>query len=309
MSELTDGELAFLERLAGRLPAAPPGQTWVGDDCAVLADGRLLATDLLVEGVHFRTEWATPADIGFKALAVNVSDLAAMGGDPEAAVAAVAVPATATGVADGLLEGLAEAAEAFGCPLVGGDTSVGPALYVAVTVTGTSRPPAPVLRSGADPGQTIFVTGPLGGAAATLRRLDAGEALSPAGARPLLRPTPRLPEGRAAADAGAAAMLDLSDGLAVDAGRIAHASGVGVRIRASAVPVAEGASLDEALGGGEDYELCFVATDPARVTAGFAAAGLRPPVAVGVTTGEAAVLVEDGSGTRPLVGGWEHPIR
>src|SRR5262245_14602077 len=96
------GERAFLRRLAERLPGPPPGQAWAGDDAAVLGDGRLLATDLLVEGVHFRSAWTTPEDVGYKALAVNLSDIAAMGGTPEAAVAAVALPAGSTGVADRL---------------------------------------------------------------------------------------------------------------------------------------------------------------------------------------------------------------
>ena len=108
--------------------------------------GALVATDLLVEGVHFRSAWASPVDIGFKALAVNLSDIAAMGGTPESAVVAVALPPDRPGLADDLLAGLIECAEQFDCPLVGGDTSTGPELFVAVTVTGWAE--RPVLRSG-----------------------------------------------------------------------------------------------------------------------------------------------------------------
>jgi thiamine-monophosphate kinase len=274
-------ELEFVRRLAGRLPA-------VGDDCAVLEGGRLICTDLLVDGVHFRSSWASPEDIGWKALAVNLSDIAAMGGEPEAAVAAVALPEGVS--ADAVLEGLLRCGEAFGCELVGGDTSTGPELFVAVTVTG--RADRPVLRSGAQPGDTVFVTGPLGGAAAVLARLDAGEPVADPSA--LHRPVPRLAEGRAAAAAGATAMLDLSDGLALDARRLAEASGVRIELDPDRIPVAEGASLEQAVGGGDDYELCFTAPEP-----------LAGTIAVGrVTEGEGAVL-----GDQPLAGGWQHDLR
>jgi thiamine-monophosphate kinase len=294
------GERGFLRRLAERLPRPPPGQTWVGDDAAVLSDGRLVASDLLVEGVHFRSSWASPADVGFKALAVNLSDLAAMGGRPESAVAAVALPSDRPGLADQLLDGLVECAERFACPLVGGDTSSGPHLVVAVTVTGHAE--RPILRSRARPGQTIFVTGPLGGAASVLARLEAGESVDDA--RPLHRPLPRLEEGAVAARAGATAMLDLSDGLAMDLPRIAEASRIGIRVKQEAVPIAAGATSAQALGGGDDYELCFVAADGAQVREAFASHGLREPVAIGSTTASGDVLLDG----RPLEGGWEHDV-
>jgi len=285
------GEFAFLERLAARLPGPPAGEVWIGDDAAVLDGGRLLATDLLVDGVHVRTEWASPADIGWKALVVNLSDVAAMGGEPEAAVAAVALPPGGGAVGDGLVDGLAEAAETYGCPLVGGDLSTGPVLMLSVAVTGTTRPPAPVLRSGARPGDTVFVTGPLGAARAVLERLEAGDAVDP---RPLHRPVPRLPEGRTAAEAGATAMLDLSDGLSVDLRRIGRASGVGFRIDAAAVPVGAGATLEQAVLGGDDYELCFTAPAP-----------VDGAIPIGVATEALDVLLDD----QPLPeGGWEHPL-
>jgi thiamine-monophosphate kinase len=295
-----DGELAFIQRLGERLPGPPPGQTWIGDDCAVLADGRLIATDLLVEGVHFRSAWASPRDVGFKALAVNLSDLAAMGGTPESAVAAVALPEGRAGLADELVDGLAGCAERFGCPLVGGDTSTGPELFLAVTVTGHAD--RPVLRSGASPGEAVFVTGPLGGAAAVLERLDAGDPVIDPSA--LHRPVPRLAEGRAAAEAGATAMLDLSDGLAVDLRRLVDASGVGIVVDPDKVPVATGATMTQAVGGGDDYELCFTALDPERVRAAFKRAGLREPVAIGRTTDADGAQLGD----QPLEGGWEHAV-
>lgn len=293
-----EGEFAFIDRLAARLSPRPDGQVGVGDDCAVLEGNRLIATDLLVEGVHFRSAWASPADIGWKALAVNLSDIAAMGGTPESAVIAVALPPDRPGLADELVAGLLECAEQHGCPLVGGDTSAGPELFLAVTVTG--RADRPVLRSGASPGEAVFVTGPLGAAAAALPRLREGAEAPTAPA--LHRPLPRIGEGRAAAAAGATAMLDLSDGLAVDLPRIAMASGVGVVL--DEVPVAAGATPAEAVGGGDDYELCFTAADPDRVRAAFAERGLREPIAVGTTTHGTDVTLDG----QPLAGGWEHRI-
>ena len=296
---MPEGEFAFIERLAGGLPARPDGQVGVGDDCAVLEGNRLIATDLLVEGVHFRSAWATPADIGWKALAVNLSDIAAMGGTPESAVVAVALPADRPGLADDLLAGLLECAERYACPLVGGDTSGGPDLFLAVTVTGHAE--RPVLRAGARPGETVFVTGALGGAAAALEQLEVGNDAPSADA--LHRPLPRLGEGRAAAEGGATAMLDLSDGLAVDLPRIARASRVGITLES--VPIAVGATEAQAVGGGDDYELCFTAPDPDRVSATFAEAGLREPIAIGLTTDGTRVTLRG----QPLAGGWEHRLR
>jgi len=296
---MAEGEFAFIERLAARLPARPEGQVGVGDDCAVLEGDRLIATDLLVEGVHFRSAWASPSDIGWKALAVNLSDIAAMGGTPESAVVAVALPSARPGLADDLLAGLLQCAERFDCPLVGGDTSTGPELFISVTVTG--RADRPVLRSGAGPGETVFVTGPLGGAAAALGQLEAGNEAPSAEA--LHRPLPRIGVGLAAAAAGATAMLDLSDGLAVDLPRIARSSGVGIAL--VAVPVAEHATEQQAVGGGDDYELCFTAPDPDRVRAAFAEAGLRTPIPIG-TTAEGIDVMLNG---QPLDGGWEHQLR
>ena len=303
------GEHAFVERLATRLPAPPPGQTWVGDDAAVVADGIMVATDVLVAGVHFDLEWMAAPDVGWKALAVNLSDLAAMAAEPIAAVVALVVPPAPPGVADEVVDGLAEAAEAHGCPLVGGDTSAGPVLTVAVTVVGRVRPGGPVLRSGARPGDGVFVTGALGAAACGLRTLLAGGAPPDAHRLALVRPEPRLREGVAAATAGATAMIDLSDGLATDLGHVCAASGVGARVDAALLPVAAGAELADAVAGGEDYELCFTAGDPATVSEAFRRAGLEAPTPVGEVTdaGDRVLVMPDGS-AEPLRGGWEHGV-
>jgi thiamine-monophosphate kinase len=304
------GEFAFLERLRQALPELPAGQVGVGDDAAVLAGGLLFCTDVLTEGVHFDLRWSTPADVGWKALAVNLSDVAAMGGMPRAAVCGVVLGAGRKGEADELAAGLMAAALELGCPLVGGDTVVGAALTVTVAVIGDSPDGGAVLRSGARPGDSIFVTGPLGGSRAALGALRRGEAADPVALARLQRPVPRVVEGRMAAGAGASAMIDLSDGLSSDLAHICRASGVGARLEASAVPLGPGAGVEDALSGGDDYELCFTAADPERVAEAFAAAGLHLPAPIGtVIPGDEVFLSTPRGGTWPLApSGWEHTV-
>jgi thiamine-monophosphate kinase len=270
----------------------------------------LFAIDVLTEGVHFDFRWATPADVGWKALAVNLSDVAAMGGTPRAAVCGVVLGAGRQGEADALAAGLMAAAGELGCPLVGGDTVVGAALTVTVAVLGDAPEDGAVLRSGAQPGESIFVTGPLGGAKAALAALRRDSDPDPVALARLQRPVPRLLEGRTAAAAGATAMIDLSDGLSSDLAHICRASGVGARLEASALPVGPGATPDDAVSGGDDYELCFTAPNPARVAEAFAAAGLHLPAPIGVVTvGDELLLATPGGVTWPLApSGWEHRV-
>lgn len=289
------GEFAAISQLASALAATlgdPPGdETWIGDDAAVLAPpvGRLLlTTDVSVAGVHADLSLVSIADLGWRTLVASVSDIAAMGGRPLHAVVAVAGPPD-TDLA-GLYDGLAAAAAAFACPVVGGDLSAADRLSVAVAVTGDlPDPPTAVLRSGARPGHRIFVTGPLGASAAGLRLLRGGArrasgigvrgketaALLDAYRRPRARPA----EGAVARRAGATAMVDVSDGLVADLGHVADASGVGFRL--GDVPVHPGAQLEDALGGGEDYELVVVTPDGPGLTESFERAGLRPPRPIG----------------------------
>ncbi len=286
-------ELGIIERLRTRL-TGPEGQTWIGDDAAVVpgpSGALLLATDAVVAGVHADLAVVGLDDLGWKALVANLSDIAAMGGQPAYCLVAVAGPLDNLDL-DLLYDGLIAAAAAYACPVVGGDLSSASGLVVAVTVVGDAGPPPPpVLRSGACPGDTLFVTGPLGSAAAGLALLRsdrAGEAPDLAVAH--CRPRARLAEGAVARDAGATAMIDVSDGLALDVRRLAEASTVGVVLEH--VPVAIGVSRvsDDpeavALGGGEDYELVFTAPDPDGVDAAFAAAGLGLPVRIGHCTAD-----------------------
>lgn len=304
------GERAFVERLRARLPGPPVDEVWAGDDAAVVDDGRLLAVDTLVSGVHFDLRWASAADVGWKAVAVNVSDVAAMGGTPVAAVLSVVVPPEPAGLAPALLEGAAEAAGELACPLVGGDTTSGSQLVVSVAVLGHAPPAGAVLRSGARPGDTVFVTGALGAARRAVLLLADGVEPSPRLADRLHRPRPRVAEGAAAAGAGATAMIDLSDGLGTDLGHVCDESGVGVRVDAASVPVAEGADLDDALVGGDDYELCFTAADASRVAEAFLRAGVDAPTAAGVIVegGERVLVRADGSAEPLRAAGWEHPV-
>jgi thiamine-monophosphate kinase len=307
------GEFVAIDRiqhlLAARLGAPPEGETWVGDDAAVVqAPGGplLLAADLVVAGVHADLDLEDLDDLGWKSLTVNVSDIAAMGGVPGHALVTVAGPPdTDLGL---LYAGLAEASDCWRCPIVGGDLSNGPVVVVSVAVTG-SMPEgrAPLLRSGAREGDLVFVTGPLGAAAAGLRALREGrdDAAAQALAARHRRPEARVAEGLAALAGGASAMIDISDGLAADLGHLARASRVGVDL--DHIPVAEGAMEAEALAGGEDYELVFTAPHPEAVARSFDAAGLARPPLLGRCTSRAGQLRLGG---QPLeASGWEHEWR
>ncbi|MGO9457045.1 MAG: thiamine-phosphate kinase [Acidimicrobiales bacterium] len=303
------GEEAAVGRIAAALRRAtgpaPDTELWIGDDAAVVAAPRgplVLATDAVVEGVHADLSLVTLGDLGWKALSAAVSDIGAMGARPLHALVAICAP-PATDL-DALIEGVAEASAAWDCPVVGGDLSGAAQVVVSVAVTGVleaGRPP--VTRAGASAGDVLVVTGPLGGSAAGLRLLRSGR-----GDGPLVeahrRPRPRLAEGRFAAEAGATAMIDVSDGLALDLHRLADASGVGFLL--DAVPVAPGARLDEALGGGEDYELVVATPDPGALGAALVGAGLRPPMVIGRCTAEIGERLLGGEPLGRL--GFEHAV-
>ncbi|MFC0678675.1 thiamine-phosphate kinase [Lysobacter korlensis] len=279
------GEVAALARVFPRLPTSTATLVGPGDDAAVLAapDGRFVATtDMMIHGPDFRLAWSTPFDLGWKAAATNLSDVAAMGATPTALVVALAVPAgIELEFLDRFADGLRAACEelAPGCGVVGGDLSVSDTLTVAVTAFGDLGGRAPVLRSGARPGDTVAVSGQLGFAAAGLRLLfeqavdesgapDAALAAAAAEREPerigaQLRPRPPVLDGVLAAVAGATAMLDVSDGLALDASRIAAASDVAIDLSRGAV------GSPEALTGGEDHALLATFPASAPLPGGF----------------------------------------
>jgi thiamine-monophosphate kinase len=284
---------------------APKGEVYVGDDAAVLAPvvgETLISTDSAVWGVHLDATLFPLEDLGFKAVASAVSDLAAMGGRPRAAVVAVTSPPHTD--LEELHRGIADAASAVGCPIVGGDLTSGQDVIVAVTVLGETPARGSVLRSGARAGDTIFLTGPLGRSAAGLRRRREGAGLEDPLVVAHRRPWPRLAEGIAARHSGARAMMDVSDGLSLDLHRLATASHVGVEL--SDLPVAEGATEEEALSGGEDYELIMVTGDPERLRAIFVSRGLRAPLEIGRTVANPAVRRLRGQTFEPT--GFQHPF-
>jgi thiamine-monophosphate kinase len=294
------GEFDLLARVRERLPAPGPRvRLGSGDDAAVTVPGGATATsvDALVDGVHFRREQSSLAQIGRKALAAALSDLAAMGAEPGEAYLVLGVPPDLDepGCLE-LLDGAAALATETGTSLAGGDVTRAPALTLAVTVVGHAESAEDlVTRSGARPGDALVVTGELGGAAAGLLLLEREEVRSSLVSHratnddrgPVARqlePRPRLNAGRALAEAGATAMIDLSDGLGGDAGHIAEASGIGLRIDAAALPLAPGVAeiaraagldpLELAASGGEDYEL-LAALPPERLDEAVAAVTAR----------------------------------
>ncbi|NID17075.1 thiamine-phosphate kinase [Luteibacter yeojuensis] len=291
----------------------------IGDDAAIVAvpSGRELAiaVDTLVEGVHFPAGTA-PADIGWKALAVNLSDLAAMGATPAWALLALTTPDGDEAFFDGLARGFAELATPYRLALVGGDTTRGP-LTVTVAVHGFTAPGEALLRSGARVGDVVMVTGTLGDAAAGLRCLAEPDASAYAAlVERLNRPTPRVSAGQALRGI-ATACIDVSDGLVADLGHICAASGVGADIDAEMLPrssallthFADADALDFALAGGDDYELCFTVPADRAGEVGATLARLGCGAArVGRIVEDAGVRVFDARGNlyEPARAGWNH---
>jgi thiamine-monophosphate kinase len=297
------GEFELLDAVRRRLPAPGPRvRLGSGDDAAIAVPGGATATsvDALVDGVHFRREWSSLGKIGAKALAVALSDLAAMGAEPGEAYVVLGVPPDLD--EDGcleLLDGMIALAAETGTTLAGGDVTRAPALTLATTVIGHAAAAEDlVTRAGARTGDVLAVTGELGGAAAGLLLLEQPERFrshfqpdseqNSERKRSLvarqLEPRPRLEAGRALARTGAKAMIDLSDGLGGDAGHLAGASGVRLRIDAVSLPVQDGVAavaetagrdpLEPATSGGEDYEL-LAALPPGRLDEAIAAVEAR----------------------------------
>ena len=294
------GELGLLAELERR------GLTIdVAHDAALLSGGLVVTQDALIEGVHFRLDWISWRNLGYKAAAVNISDLAASAAEPEALIVSLGLP-PATLVADvvELYEGIAEA----GVPVRGGDTTSADRAYLSVTALGHSvQVPG---RAGARPGDLVVVTGPLGASGAGLLCLEAGRRDDPTAAalvRAHNRPPLRLAEGRALG-AVATALMDVSDGLATDAGHIARRSGCCLAIELARVPVAAGvAAVAEAAGRtqwelacafGEDYELLATVSAEVALPAGCIVIGR-------CEAGQGAVFL-DARGHEVALHGWEH---
>jgi thiamine-monophosphate kinase len=263
------GEFRLIAAIAARMPAAPEAVVGIGDDAAVLRvpDPRIIATtDLLVQGRHFRTEWSGPADIGSKAAARSLADVAAMGGVSLALLVGLAAPSSLpVAWAQDFASGLAEEAARAGAHVVGGDVSQASPIMIAVTALGTLAGGEPVTRSGARPSDLVAVAGRLGHSAAGLALLQAGRKEPSGAVAAHQRPRPPYDAGPEAAALGATSMIDVSDGLLADLGHIAAASGVLIDVDTArlefAAPVLAAAQalghdpLDWVLSGGEDHAL------------------------------------------------------
>jgi len=306
-------ELDVVSRISALLPPAPPEVLVpLGDDCAVLKIGDrtwAAASDMLVSGHHFK-DWATPEDVGYKAVAVNASDIAAMGGTPGFVLTSGGAPDPETALR--CFEGVIEACERFDVYPLGGDTTRADALTVDVAILGELSA-RPVLRSGASPGDLLAVTGELGASAAGLLALEQGKTGPERLIRRCLRPEPRLEAGRVAARLGATAMIDLSDGLASDVRRVCGSSGVGCMVDLDLLPVEDDTGeLARSLGrdpkvhaatAGEDYELLICA--PETSLDALAESVEVPLTVIGEIT-EGDVVFRGNGETVEGLSGWNH---
>ena len=343
------GEHALIARITARL-AMP---SWVvvgpGDDAAVVEPERgaldVLTTDAVIDGVHFDTAFVPPQAIGHRALAVNLSDLAAMGAMPRAALLSLVLPdQMMVADVDGIVDGLLALAAAHRVALIGGNITRSPRLasgqaagplMVDVTAIGSVKPRRVLTRGGARPGDEVYVTGSIGGAVVGLRslqargrtgvgaRTDAGADLQIGPTSPdeerYLRPTPRVRAGMLLGrNRAATACMDLSDGLADGLRQIAAASNAGITVDADCIPFAPGVldfhrsrgddPIAAALGGGDDYELLFTVrpSQRSRLRAVRNQLGDLPITKIGVVTREGRLVVRTSDGERDLPAGFEH---
>jgi thiamine-monophosphate kinase len=278
---------------------------WTGDDAAVTRARPYAVTsiDTLVDGVHFDRGTHSLRDIGWKALATALSDLAAMGADAGEAYVSVVLPGDLDEPIE-LVHGMEELAAECGATIAGGDVVHGPVLVLTIAVIGWADSEDELVgRDGAQPGDLVGVTGELGGSEAGRRLAEAGETARAELIARHLRPRPRLADGRKLAAAGATAMIDVSDGLATDARHVAERSGVELRIRLDDVPRPAGVSAEEAVTGGDDYEL-LVTVPPDRRDAAEAAA---PLTWVGEVSGGGGLVLLGPDGPVRGLSGYEHP--
>ena len=305
------GEFGLIATLAAGLPRGERTVVGIGDDAAVLTapDGRVVATtDLLLEGRHFRRDWSAPADIGAKAAAQNLADVAAMGAVPVALLVGFGAPGDLPlAWARDLVAGIAEECSRVGATVIGGDTSSAASVVLAVTALGDLGGLDPVTRAGAQPGDVLAIAGVLGDSAAGLALLEAGLAGPASLIAAHRRPRPPYQAGPEAARLGATSMIDVSDGLLADVGHIAQASAVLIEIDTTLLPVGGGLAaaaaalggpspLDWVLTGGEDHALAATfppdaSLPPHWTVAGRVRAGLGVHVNGRVFTGQ---------------GGWNH---
>ena len=334
--KLENGELSLIRYLRRRTRGvAKPTALGIGDDCALIRPraGQELAvtTDLTVCGRHFRLDWHTPESVGHRALARGLSDLAAMGARPVAAFLSLGLPREFANAGSGgwgsswvgrFLDGLLALAELHETPLAGGDVSETPVPLADIVLMGSVPRGKAMLRSTARAGDLLYVTGTLGGGAASLPHFDRlsrgganglSAARVPKGLAPLLArhlyPQPRIAQGLVLRGKGlASAAMDMSDGLSSDLAHICEESGVAAEVEAALLPVHPGASVEYALHGGDDYELLFTGRPGVRLPKAIGGVAItRIGRIVAKRRGRAAVSVITGRGKEPLLAqGWEH---
>lgn len=311
-------EKALIARIRERVGVGGGVLRGIGDDCAVLGLPRghqaLVTTDFTLEGVHFRREWHPPEAVGHRCLARGLGDIAAMGGEPVAAFLSLALPRKLSqDWVDRFFSGLLKLAHKFGTTLAGGDIAQSPGGILAdIAVVGSCPAGKAVLRSGARPGDCIYVSGALGASAATLDQLRKQRKLKPRNFQRHFFPEPRVRLGGTLRTRGlVSAMIDISDGLSTDLEHICEESGVGAELEAEAIPLAmigkpaHSVELRFALHGGDDYELLFTAAPGRRVPKRMADVPITP---IGrVIRGNQIFLVHR-SGVRSVLHpqGWEH---
>jgi thiamine-monophosphate kinase len=331
-AEMRGAELDLLRQIRGRVRRSTGVALGIGDDCALLrvrpGEEIAVTTDLSIDGRHFRVGWHPPESVGHRTLARGLSDLAAMGARPVAAFVSLGLPKelvkagrTGRSWVSRFYDGLLGLAEEHHTTLAGGDLAESPLALADVVLVGAVPRGHALLRSGAKPGDAVYVTGALGGAAAGLDKL-AGLAETSTGKKQVrlpdrwrvllqthLYPQPRLAQGEWLRRYKiAAAAIDLSDGLSTDLAHICEESGVGAEVDAAALPISVGATLERALHGGEDYELLFTARPGKRVPSKIAGV---PITRIGRITearrGKEPITLLTAEGPRPLTRrGWEH---
>lgn len=314
------GEFGLIERLRQIVGEPDEGEVWVGDDAAVLrapAGTILFTTDLMIEGVHFDLEITGPEDLGYKALAVNVSDVAAMGGIPRRALVSLGLkPQMETEWVERLYRGMRECADEFDMAIAGGDISRSDCLLLSVALLGNPAGRLVIERKGARVGDVICVTGTLGESAAGYRLLRAGIKERADLKDRHLRPTPRVKEVEILRRQLPTAMIDVSDGFAADLAHLCEQSEVGAIVRSSDLPLVDltGVELDRdpldlGLHGGEDYELIFtIPADRADEALSKVTRETKTAVTVvgEIVEGRGMVLVTDGEESELEARGWDH---
>ncbi|HEX3153732.1 MAG TPA: thiamine-phosphate kinase [Candidatus Angelobacter sp.] len=287
----------------------------IGDDCAILrvkpGYELLVTTDLCIDDVHFRRAWHPAAVVGHRCLTRGLSDIAAMGGEPLACFLSLGLPADLPPVwLNGFLRGLLALAHRYKVQLAGGDISSAPQITADIIVTGQLPAGTAILRSGASPGDRIYVTGTLGVSSATLKQLYAGKTIKPTKSNSHFYPTPRPEVGDFLRKSRlATAMIDMSDGLSVDLSHICEESGVAAILISDKIPIGKNANLELALHGGEDYELLFTAPERAKVPSRIAGIAIAQIGEIGNRQdySSAIQIMDDNGKVRPLPQrGWEH---